>query len=258
MEISKSAIIHDTAQLGKNVSIAPFSVIGPNTKIGDGTNIAAHVNIEGNTVIGKNCQIFQGASIGGEPQILGFDKDISSSVQIGDNTTVREFVTIHRSSNENGKTLIGDNCMFMAYSHVAHDCQVGNFVVVVNYTGLSGHIIVDDFAFISGMVGLHQFIRIGQSAMVGGMSGVNQDVLPFSTVSGAPARLLSINSVGMRRRNIKANVRLAIKSAFKIIKESGLNNSQVIEKIESEIEMCDEIRYLIDFMKNSERGFIGK
>ncbi len=253
MTIHSSAIIDPGSELEKDVTVGPFSIIGPNVNIGKGTVIGSNVLIEANTKIGKDCKIFHGASIGGEPQIMNFE-DVSSSVEIGDSTVIREYATIHRSGFKNGVTRVGKNCLLMAYSHLGHDCELGDQVVVVNGTGLSGHVIVENQAFISGLVGVHQFVRIGGNAMVGGMAGVNQDVLPFSTVEGTPARLLSVNAVGLKRANFKPNVRAAIKTAFKIISSTDLNTTQAIEKIGSEVEMFDEINYLLNFMNNSTRG----
>ena len=253
MTIHPSSIIDPGSNLGEDITVGPFSVIGRNVKIGRGTVIGSHVLIEANTKIGEKCKIFHGASIGGEPQIMNFE-DVSSSVEIGDGTVVREYATIHRSGFKDGVTRVGKNCLLMAYSHLGHDCELGDQVVVVNGTGLSGHVIVENQAFISGLVGIHQFVRIGRNAMVGGMAGVNQDVLPFSTVEGTPARLLSVNAVGLKRANFKPNVRAAIKKAFKIISSTDLNTTQAVEKISSEVEMCDEINYLLDFIKNSNRG----
>ncbi len=253
MTVHPNTEIHSSAILGNNVTVAPFSTIGPDVRIGDNTEIGPNVLITGGAVIGKDCRIFHGASMGGDPQILGF-KDIPSSVEVGDRTVVREYVTIHRSGNENEKTRVGADCMLMAYSHVAHDCQIGNNVVVVNYAGISGHVIVEDSAFIAGHVGIHQFVRIGKYAMVGGMAGVSKDVLPFSLVTGNPARLMETNTVGLKRSNFKPKIRSAIKNAFKFIHQSDLNTSQAVDKIEKEIEMFDEIRYLIDFIKDSSRG----
>lgn len=256
MSIANTAIIDPQAELGAGVSVGHYTLIGRGAVIGEGTEIGPHVMIEPGTTIGKHCRIFQGAQIGGEPQITGFDPSMPSGTRIGDNTVIREYVTIHRSGVENEATTIGENCMLMGYVHVAHDCVIGNHVTVVNYVGLSGHIVVEDFAFISGMIGFHQHVRIGTCAMVGGMSGVNQDVLPYSMVSGVPARLLGINTVGLRRQHMKPEVRTALKSAIHYIRSPEWNTTQVIEKIEGEIEMHPEIRYLIDFMKNSKRGFI--
>lgn len=235
------------------MTVGPFSIIGPNASIGKGTSIASHVLIEANTRIGENCRISHGASIGGEPQIMNFE-DVPSSVEIGDGTEIREYATIHRSMFKEGVTRIGKNCLLMAYSHLGHDCELGDQVIIVNGTGLSGHVIVEDQAFISGLVGIHQFVRIGRNAMVGGMAGVNQDVLPFSTVEGTPARLLGVNAVGLKRAGFKPEVRSAIKKAFKLVLSSDLNTTQAIEKISAEVEMFEEINYLLNFIKDSKRG----
>ncbi len=253
MKISKNATIDPSAILGDNVSVGPYTLIGPEVKIGEGTVVGPSVMIEKGTVIGKNCRIYNGASLGGDPQIIGFE-DLSSSVRIGDATTIREFVTVHRSGEENGVTTVGDHCMLMNYAHVAHDCQIGNHVILVNSCGLAGHVVIEDYAFVSGMVAVHQYVRIGTQSMIQGLSPVGQDVLPYSLVGDNPVRLISLNSVGLRRRNVKPKARTALKSAFKILKEPELNTTQAVEKIESEIELFDEIRYLIDFIKSSKRG----
>ena len=255
MTIHPSSVIDPSAKLGEGVSVGPFAIIGPKVKIGNETVIGPHVLLEANTVIGNDCKIFQGASIGGEPQIMNFE-DVPSFVEIGDGTVVREYATIHRSMFKEGVTQVGKNCLLMAYSHLGHDCKIGDHVIIVNGTGLSGHVIVESQAFISGLVGIHQFVRIGRNSMVGGMAGVNKDVLPFSTVEGTPARLLSLNTVGLKRANFKPDVRSAIKKAFKIISHPDLNTRQSMEKITSEIEMYEEIVYLLDFIKNSTRGVI--
>lgn len=253
MTIHNSAQIDSSVILGKNVSIGPYSILESNVTVGDHTEIGSHVLICANTVIGSGCRIFHGAAIGGEPQIVSF-KDVSSSVEIGDGTVIREYVTIHRGAKESQKTKIGKHCLLMNYVHIAHDCEVGDHVIIVNYTGLSGHVLVEDHAFVSGQVGVHQFVRIGKFAMVGGRAAISQDILPFSLVEGAPARLLSTNSIGLRRKNFKPPVRAALKKALKFLQDPELNTSQAIEKIEAEIEMWDEIRYLIHFIKQSERG----
>jgi UDP-N-acetylglucosamine acyltransferase len=233
--------------------VGPFTTIGPEAKVGEGTLIGPNVLIEAGTIIGKNCKVFHGASLGGEPQILNF-KNVTASLEIGDETVVREYVTIHRSGFENGVTRVGSNCLLMAYSHVGHDCEIGDGVVIVNSTALSGHVIVDDKAFISGLVGVHQFVRIGRYAMVGGMARVNQDILPFSTVEGNPAKLYSLNAVGLKRAKFKLDIRVAIKKALKVIAQPNLNTNQALEKVLAEIEMFDEIQHLVDFIKDSSRG----
>lgn len=253
MTIHSKTEIHPTAKLGKGVTVGPFTTIGANAQIGEGTEIGPSVVIERGTIIGKNCRIYHGASLGGDPQIINF-KDVPSTVQIGDETTIREFVTIHRARTENGKTLVGNGCFLMAYSHIAHDCDIGDQVIIVNSAGLAGHIVVEEQAVISGLVGIHQRVRIGKNAMVGALAGVNQDVLPFCTVEGTPARLLGINSIGLKRAGFEPHVRSAIKKAIHFLLRSDLNTSQAMEKIEQEIENQEEIRYLISFIKNSSRG----
>lgn len=253
MTIHPSAIIDPGSELGKEVTVGPFSIIGPNVNIGRGTVIDSHVVIQANTKIGENCKIFHGASIGGEPQIKNFE-NVSSSVEIGSGTVIREYATIHRSGFKDGVTRVGKNCLLMAYSHLGHDCELGNEVIIVNSTSLSGHVIVEDQAFISGLVGIHQFVRIGRNSMVGALAGVNKDVLPFSMVEGTRARLISLNAVGLKRANFKPNVRASIKKALKIISSPDLNTTQAVEKISSEVEIFDEINYLLSFIKNSTRG----
>ncbi|PIP72023.1 MAG: acyl-[acyl-carrier-protein]--UDP-N-acetylglucosamine O-acyltransferase [Nitrospinae bacterium CG22_combo_CG10-13_8_21_14_all_47_10] len=253
MTIHSSAVIHPDAELAQGVEVGPFTTIGAKARIGEGTIVGPNVLIEAGAIIGRNCNIFHGASLGGEPQILNF-KNVPASLEIGDGTVVREYVTIHRSGFEGGVTRVGKGCLLMAYSHVGHDCEIGDGVVIVNSTALSGHVIVEDKAFISGLVGIHQFVRIGRNAMVGGMARVNQDILPFSIVEGNPARLYSTNSVGLKRANFKPNVRAAIKKALKLIAQPELNTKQAVEKISAEIEMFEEIQYLINFIENSSRG----
>lgn len=253
LKIHNSAVVHPSAVLGSNVSVGPFAVIGPRVRIGDNTEIGPGVLIEDGTVVGGNCRIGHGASIGGEPQILNF-KNVPSAVHIGDGTTIREYVTIHRSGKENGVTRVGRNCLFMSYAHVAHDCDIGDNVVLVNSANLAGHVVVEEYAFVSGITGVHQFVRIGKHAMVGGGMIIRQNIIPYSLVAGPPPRLVGINAVGLRRRGFSANIRSSIKRAVKLLLQPDLNTGQAIEKMQAEIEMTDEIKHLVDFIKNSPRG----
>ena len=255
MAIHSNSEIHSSAELGKDVRVGPFSTIGRRVKIGDRTEIGPNVYIEADTVVGADCRIFHGASIGGDPQIAGV-RDIVSFVEIGDHTIVREFVTIHRSGNENKKTIVGKGCLIMAYAHIAHDCVIGNDVVLVNATSLSGHIIVEDRAFISGMIGAHQFVRFGKLSMTGGMSRIVKDILPYSTVEGNPARLIGANAIGLKRAGIAPSVRSGIKNAINLIMHDELNTTQAIKKIKEKIKMSDEINYLVNFVNQSNRGII--
>ena len=255
MTIHSNSEINYSAELGKGVSVGPFSTIGPGVKIGDRTEIGPNVHIEAGTVVGADCRIFHGASIGGDPQIADI-RDIVSSVVIGDKTTVREFVTIHRSAKENEETTVGRGCLLMAYAHIAHDCVIEDDVVLVNATSLSGHIVVEERAFISGMIGAHQFVRFGKLSMTGGMSRIVKDILPFSTVEGNPARLIGTNAIGLKRAGIAPAVRSGLKKSISFIMHDELNTAQAIKKIEKEIEISDEIRYLINFVNQSDRGII--
>ena len=255
MNVNSKSAIDPTAELGKDVRIGPFSTIGPNVKIGDRTEIGPNVFIEARTVVGADCRVFHGASIGGDPQINNIG-DVSSSVEIGDGTIAREFVTIHRSAKKGEKTIVGKKCLIMAYVHIAHDCIVGNEVIIVNGTELSGHIVIEDRAFISGMVGAHQFVRFGKLSMTGGMSRIVKDILPFCTVEGNPARLIGTNAVGLKRAGMNPATRSELKKAVRFLMHDDLNTSQALKKIEEEIEMSDEISYLMKFIKNSDRGII--
>jgi UDP-N-acetylglucosamine acyltransferase len=254
MTLHKLTDIHSTAVLGKDVIVEGFTSIGAGVRIGDNVAIGTNVHIAANTVIGDDCRIHHGASIGGDPQIQGFDRGIQSSVEIGSGTVIREYVTVHRGGEEGNRTVIGQNCMLMNSTHVAHDCRLGDQVMMASNTLLAGHVSVEDQVFLSGLVGVHQFVRIGKHAMISGMTKIVQDVLPFSMVANNPVRLISTNSVGLKRSNIKPKVRAALKQAFKLICLPDLNTSEAVAKIRAEIELHDEIEYLINFINNSTRG----
>ena len=253
------AFIHDTAviapgaRIAKNVEIGPYSVIGENVEIGEGTKIGPHVVITGWTQIGKDCKIFQGASIGEEPQDLKF-KGEKSYVFIGDRTTIREGATVHRATGEGEETRIGNDCLLMALTHVAHNCVVGNNVIMSNLASLAGHAIVEDRAVIGGMAGVHQFVKIGRNAMVGGMSKLTQDVVPYTIVDGHPAKAVGLNSVGISRAGIPLESRRRIKQAYKILYRSGLSLAQAIAVIEQEVDSCNEIEHFLRFLRDAERG----
>ena len=250
----KQTDIHSTAVLGKDVIVGGFATISAGVRIGDQVEIGPNVHIAANVVIGDRCQIHHGASIGDDPQIQGFERRIQSSVEIGPGTVIREYVTIHRGGEEGSRTLIGQDCMLMNCIHVAHDCKIGDYVMIASNTVLGGHVTVEERAFISGLVGVHQFVRIGRHSMIGGLTKIVQDVLPYSLVDGNPARLISTNSVGLKRSHFKPKIRAAIKQAIKLLRQPDFNTSDAIKNIRDEIELNDEIEYLIDFINNSTRG----
>lgn len=247
-----TAVIADGAQIHESVEIAPYAVIGPNVRIGAGTKIGSHAIIDGYTTIGENCHIFAGATIGLEPQDLGY-KNEPTGVIIGDRTTIREYVTIHRGTGDRF-TRIGSDCFFMCYSHIAHDCQVGDGVILANCATFAGHCQVGDYAVMAGQVIFHQHVRIGRLAMVSGMSGSRVDIPPFAMCDGRPTAVRAVNLVGMRRRKFSPETRTAIKEAFKLIYRSGLNNAQALEKIASDLPPLPELKELVEFFKSSKRG----
>lgn len=253
--VHETAVIHPGARLGKDVEVGPYAVIGEHVVIDEGTKIGAHVTIGGWTQIGKNNIIYPGAAIGGDPQDLKFANE-KSYLFIGDNNKIRESVTINRATGEGEETRIGNNCLFMAYAHIAHNCIVGNNVIMANAATLAGHVTVEDRAVIGGLSGVHQFVKIGRNAMIGGASKLVQDVPPFVTVDGNPAKVSGLNSVGLSRAGISPDVRKTLKKAYRIIYRSGLTLAQAIAVMEQELESSNEVDHLLRFLRNAERGIV--
>lgn len=256
MTIDKTAIIYDGAQVHEECEIGPYAIIGANVKIGRGTKIGAHAVIDGHSTIGEDCHIFAGATIGLEPQDLGY-KGEPTGVTIGNRCTIREYVTIHRATKAM-QTRIGDDCFLMNYVHIAHDCQVGNGVIMANNASLSGHVQVGDLSVLSGFLVFHQNCRIGRLVMISPMSGSRVDIPPFAMTDGRPLIIRGINVIGMRRAKIQPAQRSAIKEAYRLLYRSGLNQSQALERIEAEIEQYDEIKELVDFIRSSKRGVVSR
>lgn len=252
-KIHETAVVYPGARLGREVEIGPYSVIGENVFIGDGTKIGAHTVIEGWTTIGKDCQIHHGACIGGAPQDLKF-KGEKTFVYIGDNTIIREFVTINRATGEGEETRIGSNCLIMATAHIAHNCQIGNNVIIANGGGIAGHVVIEDRAIISGMSGVHQFVKIGRNAMIGGASKVVQDVPPFVIADGRPARVCGLNSVGIARAGMSEEVRRNLKKAYRMLYRSGMKLSDAITMMEQELDSSEAMDHLLRFLRNVDRG----
>jgi len=252
-DIHPTAVIASGADIGEDVTIGPYSIIGENVRIGDGCRIGSSVLIEGYTEIGKNNHIFHGASIGTIPQDLKY-RGARTFVKIGDNNTIREYVTINSATNEGESTVVGNSNLLMAYVHVAHNCVIGNNVILANAVNLAGHVKVHDYAIVGGIVPVHQFVEIGEHAFIGGGSRIPKDVPPFIKVVGNPPRVNGMNSVGLMRRGFTLEQRVLLKRAYCILYRSGLNVSQAIEKIETELPQTEEIKMLVDFIKNSKRG----
>jgi UDP-N-acetylglucosamine acyltransferase len=252
--IHTTAIVHPAARIEGRVEIGPFAVIGENVSIAAGTIVGPHAVIEGWTEIGRDNRIFQFASIGAAPQDLKFHGE-KTTLRLGDRNTVREFVTLHRGTESGGgETSIGDDNLFLAYSHVAHDCHVGNRVILSNGANLAGHVMVDDFAILSGLCAVHQFTRIGAHAMVAGGAMVNQDVAPYTIVQGDRAKTVGINLVGLQRRGFSEAAVRSIKKAYKLVFRSRLRLEDALEKISLELGDGPELNVFTDFIRNSQRG----
>ncbi|MCL6614450.1 MAG: acyl-ACP--UDP-N-acetylglucosamine O-acyltransferase [Firmicutes bacterium] len=255
-EIHETAIVSPGAVLGRDVVIGPYAIIGEHVVLGDGCRVGPHVIIDGCTTIGRNNRFFHGAVIGCEPQHLKFRGEKTELV-IGDDNIFREFVTVSRGTEEGGGvTRIGNNNFFMAYTHIAHDCQIGSHVVVANATNLAGHVHVEDRAVIGGMCGIHQFTKIGRMCMVGACSKIVKDVPPYILVDGNPARVAGINVVGLRRNGVAPETREEIKAAYRILYRSNLSVEQAIEEMEQQLHGSQEIDHFIRFLRNAERGII--
>lgn len=249
------AYVHPDAKIADNVVIEPFVSIDHDVEIGEGTRIGSGVTILPGTRIGKNCKIFPGAVLGAVPQDLKF-KGEYTTVEIGDGTTIREFVTINRGTAAKGKTTVGNNCLIMAYVHIAHDCKVGNYVILVNNTQLAGEVIVDDWAIISGMTAVHQFCHIGSHVMISGGSLVRKDVPPFIKAGREPLSYVGINSIGLRRRNYNNEKIREVQEIYRYIYQKGLNTAQAVEIIEAEMPATPERDEVLLFVKDSKRGII--
>jgi UDP-N-acetylglucosamine acyltransferase len=254
--IHPTAVIDPRAELEPDVSVAPYAVIGPEVRIGHGTEIGAHVVLEGRLAIGARCRIGHGALIGGAPQDFKYQPGTPSGVTIGDDTVIRELVTVHRATRPDRDTRIGDHCLVMASSHVAHDCLLGNHVIVINYAGLTGHVTVGDHATVGGHTGIHPFARIGSYAYVGGCAKVHQDVPPFMIADGAPATARSVNVIGMRRGGIDPASRRAVQSAFRVLYRSGLAPATAVERLHAEHGAHPLVAALIDFIESSRLGIV--
>ena len=255
MRIHSTAIVSADAHISEGVEIGPYTIIGPDVRIGKNSSIGPHVVIEPHTDIGESCRIFQFSSIGAIPQDLKF-KGEENRVVIGNNNTIREFVTINRAtSSDIGVTVLGNNNLIMAYCHIAHNCKLGNNIIMVNVANLAGHIHVDDYAIIGGLTGVHQFTRIGAHCIIGGTSAVDKDIPPFVTASGNRARLYGLNVIGLKRRGFKEETIRALKEAYRIVFRSSLLLSVAIEKVKSEVEDIPEVRQFVEFIENrSARG----
>ena len=255
--IHPTATVHTGAELSEDVDIGPYAVIGDQVKLAQGVKVHAHVVIEKHTHIGEGTEVYPGAILGCTPQDRKFKGEVSYLI-IGSNNIIRECVTLHRATGEGQETRIGDNNLIMAYSHIGHNCRIGSNNMMSNVTGISGHATVEDRVTIGGFVGVHQFVRIGKFAMLGGYSKVVQDVPPFCTADGRPAKVLDLNIIGLRRSGVPAATRLDLKQAYKLLFRSNMNVTQALEAIDRELPTSPELDYLISFMRNIRFGYGGR
>jgi len=254
LNIHPTAIVHPRARIEEGVEIGPYSVIGEHVAIGGGTRIASHVLIEGWTTIGERNHIFPFSSIGTPPQDIGY-KNEETYLIIGNDNIIRECATIHRATTkEDRKTVIGDGNFLMAYSHVAHDCKLGNHIIMANSVALGGHIVIEDYAILGGIVAVHQFVRIGAYAIVGGQTGVGMDIPPFVSASGNRAKLYGLNLVGLKRRGFSDETISTLKKAYKIIFRSGLTLEEALRQVQEEFLPSREAEHLVEFIRNTKRG----
>ncbi|HEY3403099.1 MAG TPA: acyl-ACP--UDP-N-acetylglucosamine O-acyltransferase [Ohtaekwangia sp.] len=249
------ANVHPEAKIGNNVIIEPFATVQKDVVIDDGCWIGPGAIIWDGARLGKNVKIYPGASVSSIPQDLKFAGE-KTETHIGDNTVIRESVTISRGTNDKFKTVIGKNCLLMAYVHVAHDCIIGNQCILVNTVQVAGHVTIDDWAIVGGASALHQFVKIGAHVMLSGGSLVRKDVPPFTKAAREPLTYAGINTVGLRRRGFTSEKITEIQEIYRYIFLKGLNNSKAIELVEKEVPQSDERNYILDFIKTSERGIM--
>lgn len=251
--VHPTALVDPEAELGMGVVVGPWALVGPRVVVGDGTEIGPRVLLERDTTVGEDCRIANGAVLGTDPQDLKFQGE-RTVLEVGDRTVIREFATLNRGTSASGRTTVGSDCLLMAYTHVAHDCELGNHVILSNSVNMAGHVVIEDWVIVGGITPIHQFVRIGAHAFVGGGSRIAQDVPPYCRAAGNPPTLYGLNSVGLERRGFSAEVRRALKQAYRILFQSKLNVSQAVARAEAEVPAIPEVRHLLEFIKASERG----
>jgi UDP-N-acetylglucosamine acyltransferase len=253
--IHPSAIISRNAEVASDVEVGAFVIIGENCTVPSGCIIAPRATLERNVTLGQNVQVGMGTILGGPPQDLKFAGE-ETTVEIGEGTVIREYTTINRGTSQSFKTTVGRNCLLMSYVHLAHDCHIGNNVILSNVVQLAGHVTVEDRAIISGLSAAHQFVRIGRQSFIGGMSRVSKDIPPFLKAVGNPVKLYGLNTVGLQRGGMEESTIRELKRAYRLLFRSDLNVTQAIERAQAEIEGLPEVRELIRFVEDSERGVV--
>jgi UDP-N-acetylglucosamine acyltransferase len=253
--IHPTALVDSTALIGVGAEVGAFAIVGPNCVVGDGAVLAARATLERNVTLGQGVRIGVGSVLGGEPQDVKY-KGEETSVEVGDFTIIREYSTVNRATTYSMKTTVGRNSFIMSYVHLAHDCQIGDGVVMANGVQLAGHVQIDDKAIISGLSAVHQFVKIGRNSFVGGCSRVAQDVPPYTKAVGNPIKLYGLNSVGLRRNNFSEDVIRELKRAYRLFFRSELNVSQALAKAQTELHDYPEVQEFLRFLTATDRGVV--
>jgi UDP-N-acetylglucosamine acyltransferase len=251
--IHPTAIVHPQARIGSGCQIGPYCVIDEHVELGEGCRLYSHVVIGGHTRLGRENEVFPFASLGLKTQDLKWNGGVTR-VEIGDRNTIREGVTVHSATSDGGVTRIGSENTLLAYAHIAHDCNLGNGIIMSNFAGLAGHVQVEDDAVLGGYVAVHQFCRVGRLSMVGGCSKLRQDMPPFMLADGSPAEVRMINKIGLERSGISEEAQNALRSAYKLLFRDGLTISNALIRIEQELPQLPEVQHLAQFIRSSERG----
>ncbi len=254
-KIHATAIVSPGAELADDVEVGPYSIIEDDVTIDCGSRVASTVLLAAGARLGKNVIVHHGAVIGTVPQDLKFGGE-KTTAEIGDNTVVREYATINRGTDYHFKTVIGTDCLVMAYAHAAHDCLIGNHVIMANSVNLAGHIEIGDYAILGGMLPVHQFVKIGKHSMIGGGFRVQQDICPYSLAGGYPLKIIGLNAIGLKRRGFQPDAIKALEKTFKLLFFSKLNTTQAVTRINDELEITSEVRDVLEFIEKSERGLV--
>ncbi len=255
-KIHSTAVVDPEAKLADDVEIGPYCIVGPHVEMGPGCRLISQCNVVGYTIMGKNNIVHPFANVGGPPQDYSFDPSMVSYLRIGDNNIFREYFTANSATKEGEATVIGNNCFFLAYTHVAHDCHVGNGVVMVNFSGLTGHVHVGDNSLISGLSGVHQFCRVGRMAVLSGGSQTSLDIPPFMIADGRNGGIRGVNLVGLKRRGFSTETIRVIKDMYDIMFRSGLNTTNAVKKVETDLPQIPEVVEFLEFVKTTKRGIL--
>jgi UDP-N-acetylglucosamine acyltransferase len=251
--VHPTAIVHPSAKLGADCVVGPYCVLGEHVELGDGCKLHSHVVIDGHTRLGKGNEVFPFASLGLKTQDLKWKGGVTR-VEIGDHNTFREGVTIHSATDDGGVTRVGSHNNLLAYTHIAHDCVVGNHVIMSNVASLAGHVLLEDHVIIGGLTAVHQFCRVGKFAMIGGCARVPQDIPPFMLAEGSPAYARTINKVGLERHGVSEAAQAALRQAYKLIFREGLTLTNALSRVETELPPLPEVQHLVNFIRGSQRG----